>query len=91
MLCNLSDYELWLGDLDGARRHLAESLDIARALNARADIVYETFNLGLVEYLDGSPGAAEALFAESFDLARRVGMKAHMAYALLGRSWPGRR
>ena len=34
MLGNLGDYELWAGDLDAARRHLAESLDIARALNA---------------------------------------------------------
>jgi len=61
------------GDLDGARRHLAESLGIARELNARSDIVYETFNLGLAEYLGGSSGAAEVLFAESFDLARRMG------------------
>jgi len=84
MLCNLGYNELSAGDLDAARRHLVESLDIARALNARSDIVYETFNLGLAEYLDGSPTAAEALFAESLDLARRTGMKAVMAYALIG-------
>ena len=75
MLGNLGDYELSAGDLDAARRHLAESLDIVRALNDRDGIVYETFNLGLAEYLGGSPGAAEALFAESLDLARRMGMK----------------
>ncbi len=40
-------------------------------------IVYQAFNLGLAEYLGGSPGAAEALFAESLDLARRMGMKRH--------------
>jgi DNA-binding CsgD family transcriptional regulator len=90
MLCNLGYYELSEGDLDAARRHLAESLDIARALNARSDIVYGTFNLGLTEYLGGSPGAAEALFAESLDLARRTGMKAPMAYALIGLALAGR-
>ena len=34
MLGNLGNYELAADDLDAARRHLAESLDIARALNA---------------------------------------------------------
>ena len=85
-----SDYELWAGDLDAARRHLAEALDIARALNARDGVVIATFNLGLAEYLSGSPGAAEALFAESLDLARRMGMKRHAAYALIGLALAGR-
>ena len=57
MLSNLGYFELAAGDLDAARRHLAESLDIARALNARSDIVYGAVNLGLAEYLNGSPGA----------------------------------
>ncbi len=35
MLGNLGYYELSAGDLDAARRHLAESLDISRALNDR--------------------------------------------------------
>ena len=48
-----------------------------------------TFNLGLAEYLGGSPGAAEALFAESLDLARRMGMKGAMAYALIGLAMAG--
>ena len=56
----------------------------------RDGIVYQTFNLGLAEYLGGSPGAAEALFAESLDLARRMGMKAHTAYALIGLALAGR-
>ena len=73
ILGNLGNYELSAGDLDAARRHLAESLDIARALHNRDGIVYATFNLGLAEYLGGSPVAAEPLFAESFDLARRTG------------------
>ena len=90
MLCNLSDYELWTGDLEAARRHLAESLDISRALNERYGVVYETFNLGLAEYLGGPPGAAEALFAETLDLASRMGMKANMAYALIGLAMAGR-
>ena len=89
MLGNLGNYELSAGDLDAARRHLAESLDIARAFSARSDIVYETFNLGLAEYLGGSPSAAGALFAESFDLARRTGMRAASAYALLGLAMAG--
>ncbi len=91
-LVNLSDYEMTAGDLDSARRHLAESLDIARALNARNSpgAVYATFNLGLTEYLGGSPGKAEALFAEVLDLARRAGMKAMMAYALVGLALAGR-
>jgi DNA-binding CsgD family transcriptional regulator len=84
MLCNLGYYELATGNLDAARTHLAESLDIARELNARSDIVYGTFNLGLAEYLGGSPVAAEALFAETLDMAGRAGMKVHMAYALIG-------
>jgi DNA-binding CsgD family transcriptional regulator len=90
MLGNLGNYELSAGDLDAARRHLAESLDIGRALDARYDIVYETFNLGLAEYLSGSPGAAEALFVESFDLAWRMGMKMNTAYALVGLALAGR-
>ena len=64
-------------------------LDISRALKARHSAVYETFNLGLAEYLGGSPGDAEALFAESLDLARRIGMKSHMAYALIGLALAG--
>lgn len=73
MLGNLGYYELAAGDLDAARRHLTESLDIARELNARHSAVYQTFNLGLAECLGGSPGAAEALFAESLGLAGRMG------------------
>jgi DNA-binding CsgD family transcriptional regulator len=49
-----------------------------------------TINRGLAEYLGGSPGTAEALFAESLDLARRMGMKRHTAYALLGLALAGR-
>jgi DNA-binding CsgD family transcriptional regulator len=90
MLGNLGNFELSAGDLDAARTHLAESLDIARTLNDRDGIVHQTFNLGLAEYLTGSPGAAGALFAESLDLARRTGMKANMAYALLGLALAGR-
>ena len=59
---------------DAARRHLAESLGIFRALNHRDGVVYQAINLGLAEYLADSPRAADALFAESFDLARRLGM-----------------
>ncbi len=84
MLGTLGTYELAAGDLDAARRHLHESLDIFRALNDHYGIVGETFNLGLAEYLGGSPDAAQALFAESLDLSRRMGMKANMAYALIG-------
>ena len=89
MLNNLGYYELSVGDLDAARRHLVEALDIARALNNRDGIVYETFNLGLAEYLSGSPGAAEDLFAESLDLAQRTGMRVIVAYALLGMALAG--
>ena len=59
-------------------------------LNDRYSIVHTTFNLGLAEYLGGSPDAAGALFAESLDLARRTGMRAMMAYALLGLALAGR-
>jgi predicted ATPase/DNA-binding CsgD family transcriptional regulator len=91
LLGNLGNYELSAGDLDAARRHLAEALDIFRALHHRDGIVYQAFNLGLAEYLAGSPGAAEALFAESLDLARRSGIKAISAYALLGLALVGHR
>ena len=84
LLGGLGNYELSAGDLEAARRHLAESLDIARALKDRHSIVIQTFNLGLAEYLGGSPGAAEALFAESLDLASRMGMRSSTVYALLG-------
>ena len=89
MLGNLGYYELSAGDLDAARRHLAESHDIARPLNDWYSIVHTTFNLGLAEYLGGLPDAAGALFAESLDLARRTGMKANMAYALIGLALAG--
>ncbi len=90
MLGNLGYYELSAGDLDAARRHLAESHEIARPLNDRYSIVHTTFNLGLAEYLGGSPDAAGALFAESLDLAQRTGMRAMMAYALIGLALVGR-
>ncbi len=73
-----------MGDLDSARRHLAESLDIFRELNDHYGIVNMTHNLGLAEYLSGSPGTAENLFAESFGLARRARMRSSTAYALIG-------
>ena len=89
MLGNLGYAELSLGDLERARGHLHESLDIARELDDSYGVVYETFNLGLAEYLNGSPGAAAALFAESFDQARRVRMNAGTAYALMGLAMAG--
>jgi DNA-binding CsgD family transcriptional regulator len=89
MLGNLGYYELSAGDLEAARRHLAESDDIARPLNDHYSIVHTTFNLGLAEYLGSSPDTAGTLFAESFDLARRTGMRAMMAYALIGLALAG--
>jgi DNA-binding NarL/FixJ family response regulator len=89
MLGNLGNYELSAGDLDAARRHLAESLDIFRALNHRDGIAYQTLNLGLAEYLSGSPTPAGALFAESLDLTSRMGTKALTAYALIGLAMAG--
>jgi hypothetical protein len=74
---------------DAARRHLAESLGIFRALNHRDGVVYQAINLGLAEYLADSPRAADALFAESFDLARRMGMRASTSYALIGLAMTG--
>jgi predicted ATPase/DNA-binding CsgD family transcriptional regulator len=88
VLGNLGNYELAAGDLDAARPHLAEALAIARAHN-RSEVVYHTFNLGLAEYLGGSPGAAETLFSESLDMARRMGMRSSTAYALLGLALAG--
>ena len=90
MLGNLGYYELSAGDLEAARRHLAQSHDIARPLNDRYSIVHTTFHLGLASYLGGAPDAAGALFAESLDLARRTGMRAMMAYALIGLALAGR-
>ena len=89
MLGNLGYYELSAGDLQAARRHLAQSHDIARPLNDRYSIVHTTFHLGLASYLGGAPDAAGALFAESLDLARRTGMRAMMAYALIGLALAG--
>ena len=51
LLANLGNDELSAGDLDAARRHLAEALNIARALNNRYGIAFATSNLGLAEYL----------------------------------------
>ena len=84
MLGNLGYAELSAGDLDSARRHLVESLDIFRTLRDHYGAVYQTHNLGLAEYLGGSPDAAEAYFAESLDLARRARMRSSTVYALLG-------
>ncbi len=89
ILGNLGYYQLSEGDLDAARHHLVEAVSISRALKAHHSAVYLTFNLGLVEYLAGSQGAAEALFSDSLDLARRMGMKSHMAYALIGLALAG--
>lgn len=72
------------GEVEGARNHLDEALEIARLLNDRYGVVYHTFNLGLAEYLGGFLGEAETLFAESFELACRFGMRANMGYALIG-------
>jgi DNA-binding CsgD family transcriptional regulator len=84
MLGNLGYFELLAGDLDAARSHLAESLDIARELSDRFGIMDQTFNLGLAECLSGSPEAARVLFAESLGLAQRTGVKHQTAYGLLG-------
>lgn len=43
MLGILGHIELSMGDLDSARSHLVESLDILRTLNDRHGIAYETF------------------------------------------------
>ena len=58
-------------------------------MNDPYGVVYETANLGLAEYLMGAPDAAAALFAESFDLASQVRMKASIAYALIGLAMAG--
>ena len=84
ILGNLANLELSAGDLDAARGHLTEALDIYRALNNRDGILYGTFDLGLAEYISGSPDAAQALFAEALDLARRMGIRRMIAYTLLG-------
>jgi len=89
MLGNLGYAEMSLGELQRGRGHLRESLDIARELDDSYGVVYVTFNLGLAEYLNDSPGAAAALFAESFDLARSVQMRAGTAYALIGLAMAG--
>ena len=84
ILGNLGYAELSTGELDSARSHLLESLDIARSLNDHYGVVYGTFNLGLAEYLRGSLSAAADLFAESLDLAARMRMRASTGYALIG-------
>jgi ATP/maltotriose-dependent transcriptional regulator MalT len=83
MLGNRGCYEL-LDDLEAARRHLAEALDITRTLNDGSYICDATFNFGLAEYLGGAREAAETLFAESFDRATRAGLRPNIGYALLG-------
>jgi DNA-binding CsgD family transcriptional regulator len=89
-LNNVGYNDLQVNELDAARRHLAEALEIARALNTRRGAVYATFNLGLAEYLSGSLDAAESLIAESLGLARHLGMNANMGYALIGLALVGR-
>jgi predicted ATPase/DNA-binding CsgD family transcriptional regulator len=88
-LGNLGTYELSAGNVDAAREHLRESLANGRAVKDRYGTLATMHNLGLAEYLGGSPGAAQALFAETLDLARRMGMKMNMAYALLGLAMAG--
>ena len=56
MLGNLGYVELSIGDIDVACGHLLESLDIARELNDHYGVVYETFNLGLADYLSRLAG-----------------------------------
>jgi tetratricopeptide (TPR) repeat protein len=90
MLGNLGNAELSMDDLDAARGDLLESLDIFRALNYDYGVVNQTFNLGLAEYLAGSPDTAERMFAETFDLAGRVRLRALTAYALIGLAMAGR-
>jgi tetratricopeptide (TPR) repeat protein len=89
MLGNLGYVELSIGDIDTARGHLLESLDMARELNDHYGVVYETFNLGLASYLSGSPDAAADLFVESLHLAKRMQMKQSIAYALIGVAMAG--
>src|SRR5262249_50780305 len=66
-----------------------ESLEIARELSDHYGVVYETFNLGLADYLGGSADAAAELFAESLRLATRMQMKQSIAYALIGLAMTG--
>jgi len=62
-LGNLGMLDVFAGDLGAARRHMAEALNISRAINDRAGTVQETLRFGLAKYLGGALDAAAALFA----------------------------
>jgi predicted ATPase/DNA-binding CsgD family transcriptional regulator len=89
LLGNLGYYEMSAGELDSARRHLAEALTIARTVNDRSNLIHQTFNLGLAEYLGGSLETARALLTEGLDVALRTGTRPGIAYALLGLALAG--
>jgi predicted ATPase len=84
ILSNMGYEEMSTGELDQARLHLDEAVQIARALFYKTGVCYSSCNRGYLAYLDGDDDTAQEMFAESLRIAFRSGDLVFAAVAQLG-------
>lgn len=82
-----ADVYAWMGSWQKARLYLRAALLSARSRKDKISEAITLNRLGNLEFDLGNSAAAEALYQESYDLARAVDKKGDIAYALsnLGR------
>jgi len=81
---NLGFLALNAGDFDAARGPIGDALRVFRQLGDRHGQVTFALNSGYIAYLDGHDVAADHLFRECLDLARRIAARSLVACATLG-------
>lgn len=78
-MAHLGEAELELGDIEAGRRHLTESLAVARQLGWRFVVATALLRLGRVEARRGDEAAAAARYAECLVLRHELGDRAGVA------------
>jgi serine/threonine-protein kinase PknK len=73
MLSNGADLKLTAGDRAGARRDLAEALEIADQIHARDQAALALHNLALLDLVDGDHQAAHMRATEAYTVAEERG------------------
>ena len=77
-----SEFDCWLAHYDEARKRLAKSIDICRALQAQTELALALELLGRIEYLQADYRQAEEHLQESLEICRQVGDQFGAAQAL---------
>ena len=84
VLNNLANVEIARGNLTGARRHLEESLETARRVEAIYQTSYAANTLGFVALEEGDSAAALPLYREALEGALEFGGAGEILYAIEG-------